>query len=86
MHELTREELLKKLTEVGFAAVDLNLFLDTHPHDQNALADYNYIVQELEYLTKLWECTFGPLMNQGMSASEYPWHWVDDPWPWEKNF
>ncbi|HCD09371.1 MAG TPA: spore coat protein CotJB, partial [Thermoanaerobacter sp.] len=30
-----------------------------------------------------YEQFYGPLMVFGHSQSQYPWKWVDDPWPWE---
>ena len=32
-----REALLKKLSTYQFAALDLQLFLDTHPNDENTI-------------------------------------------------
>jgi len=77
------ENLLLKLQELTFAAVDLNLYLDNHPENKNALADFNAITRELNKLKKLYEAENGPLTNFGCSESKYPWEWVNDPWPWE---
>ena len=77
------ENLLLKIQELEFAAVDLNLFLDNHPENKNALADFNVITRELMKLKKIYEQEFGPLANFGCSESEYPWAWVNEPWPWE---
>ena len=30
-----------------------------------------------------FEQKFGPLMHFGMSYSNYPFNWVDTPWPWQ---
>lgn len=83
MDNLKRNELLRKIQELEFAAVDLNLFLDTHPTNQPALSDYNAITEELKRLKKIYETNFGPLSNFGNSPSQYPWRWIDEPWPWE---
>ncbi|MBQ3938951.1 MAG: spore coat protein CotJB, partial [Clostridia bacterium] len=37
---MTREELLNRISEIQFVCVELNLYLDTHPDDANAAADY----------------------------------------------
>ena len=39
---MDRENLLKRLTMLDFMAVDMQLFLDTHPDDTNAIAKYNF--------------------------------------------
>jgi spore coat protein JB len=69
-----------------FTAVELNLFLDTHPDDERALNDYNETVERLKELKAAYENQFGPLTNFGYATSEYPWRWVDEPWPWQINF
>jgi spore coat protein JB len=69
-----------------FTAVELNLFLDTHPDDERALNDYNETVERLRELKAAYENQFGPLTNFGYATSEYPWRWVDEPWPWQINF
>jgi spore coat protein JB len=84
MAEMNCDELFKKIHELEFAAVDLNLFLDTHPSNQQALMDYNRIAAELIQLKKMYEMQNGPLTNFGCSPSQYPWKWVDEPWPWER--
>ncbi|ABR49776.1 spore coat peptide assembly protein cotJB [Alkaliphilus metalliredigens QYMF] len=88
MHERThdRKALLTCIQEVEFAALELNLYLDTHRCDQKALARYNHLHQQLMALKKQYEMAHGPLLNFGFSPSRYPWQWVEGPWPWEKQY
>lgn len=79
----SRNDLLKKITEVEFAAVDLNLYLDNHPEDSIALERFNEISRDAAKLRKAYEMSFGPLLNFGYSQSNSPWAWTDDAWPWE---
>jgi len=66
-----------------FAAYDLQLFLDTHPDDSNALNDYVHTVQEAKRLEMQYEKMYGPL--KATSAPNCtPFAWVADPWPWER--
>lgn len=83
MNKLSREELMDKIYELKFAVVDLNLFLDNNPDNKEALMDYNAFTEELNRLTEIYETQFGPLTNFGGSKSQYPFGWVDEPWPWE---
>jgi len=85
MGKTRRKELLLKIQELEFAVVDLNLFLDTHPGSEQALADYNKYTQELINLKDVYEMKYGPLTNFGYSPSQCPWQWVDEPWPWEED-
>jgi spore coat protein JB len=79
------ENLLLKIQELTFGAVDLNLYLDNHPENKNALSDFNAITRELIKAKKLYEAENGPLANFGCSESSYPWEWINEPWPWEMN-
>jgi spore coat protein JB len=80
---MNKDQLSEKLYELKFAAVDLNLYLDNHPDNKEAIDDYNTIVENLKKLTNLYEANYGPLTNFGCAESKECWSWVDNPWPWE---
>ena len=50
MDDMTRCELLKTISEYQFVAVELNLYLDTHPGDAAARSDYLYYSTRLKEL------------------------------------
>lgn len=76
--------LLRKVQEMEFVAIELNLYLDTHPCDQDALHDFNCAVEMLRKYKEKYECEYGPLLNFGFGGmSGEPWQWVQGPWPWE---
>lgn len=84
MDQVSREELLNQIQLVDFYAVELNLFLNTHPNDPQALRDYQYILEQSAQLRKMYVERFGPLMNfQHGSVTNNHWSWIRDPWPWE---
>jgi spore coat protein JB len=64
--------------------VELNLYLDTHPRDQRALRDYNAYTQHLMMLKNEYQRRYGVLTNFGNAQSQYPWSWINEPWPWEE--
>ncbi|WP_254639194.1 spore coat protein CotJB [Cohnella sp. GbtcB17] len=72
-----------EIQKVDFALVELNLFLDTHPADMQALQQFNQLAQLRKQLMASFEQKYGPQMNFGNSFSRYPWQWVDTPWPWQ---
>ena len=82
---MNKEDMLKELTALDFYAVDLQLYLDTHPNDREALGKYNAVVEEANTLRREYEKLFGPLTSF-RSTSKCPWQWIDDPWPWEYQF
>lgn len=77
-----REQMLREVMAADFTLIDLNLYLNTHPCDQKALAQYNCGVQRAKMLRENYERMYGPLTP--MSPSNYPWQWINSPWPWER--
>lgn len=76
-------QLLEELQAIDFTLVELNLYLNTHPHDLEAIKQFNETAQRSMQLKIAFEQKFGPLMNFGRSFSNYPWNWDDAPWPWQ---
>ncbi|KHD85796.1 spore coat protein CotJB [Heyndrickxia ginsengihumi] len=85
MKELPPEyyQLLEELQALDFVIVELNLYLDTHPDDQNAIEQYNATVKSRKKVKREFEKHFGPLTSFGYSYSPYPFQWKESPWPWE---
>lgn len=81
-----RLNLLKKVMDLEFTCVDFNLYLDTHPEDYRALAEYNAASEALAAAKKEYEALYGPLTNYGHSPSPQAWRWIEEPWPWETTF
>ncbi|MDL2258907.1 spore coat protein CotJB [Eubacteriales bacterium OttesenSCG-928-K08] len=82
MKDCTQNNLLRKISEVEFVCVELNLYLDTHPTDKNARNDYLCYSKKLQSLIKEYEACFGPLTNFGHSPTEAGC-WVCSKWPWQ---
>lgn len=78
-----RLSMLREIQELEFAAIELNLFLDTHPQDQAALRDYYTVRNNLMEIRKRYEEIYGPLTVAGFTPTKYPWQWIEGPWPWE---
>ena len=79
----SRRALLDQIRAIEFMAVELNLYLNSHPSDQRALRDYNAYTQQLMMLKNEYQRRYGVLTNFGNGQSRYPWSWINDPWPWE---
>jgi spore coat protein JB len=76
-------DLLLEIQQVDFILVELNLYLNTHPDDQAAIAQYNDYAQRSMQLKKNFEAIYGPLFHFGGSFSTVPWTWSSSPWPWQ---
>ena len=79
-----RLEMLMQLMALEFTGVELNLYLDTHPYDQDALALHNENVEALNCVKDAYEMKFGPITHE--VESPCPWQWIQNPWPWEIDY
>lgn len=79
--ENTREKMLKEVMALDFMAIELNLYLNTHPYDGRALMIFANTVQRGKMMRENFERMYGPLTAS--SSNSYPWPWIESPWPWE---
>lgn len=78
------KRLHRRLQELGFIAVELNLYLDTHPNDTRAITEYNRVSEELKKVSEEHNRTCGPHLGFGYSPNKgNTWLWAEQPWPWE---
>ncbi len=80
--EMAPQSLLCKISEYQFVCVELQLYLDTHPDDEDARADYLCYADKLEELIGEYEMQCGPLLNFGISSAPTG-SWALSKWPWE---
>ena len=86
MHKQLPQEyysLLEELQAIDFVLVELTLYLDTHPHDLQAIEQFNQYARIRKQVAKQYELQCGPLLQYGRSYSRYPWDWDNTPWPWQ---
>lgn len=79
-----REELMMKIQKYDFTLKELNLYLDTHPNCRRALAMFNKYKKLKSDAEKEFADAYGPLTPIQNNSANY-WHWVSDPWPWERS-
>jgi spore coat protein JB len=78
----SRQALLNRVMMQDFEALELALYLDTHPTDTRALAMHRAAAERAKALREEYEARFGPLTQMGV-RSDTRWTWVDNPWPWD---
>lgn len=83
MEKTSRQALLKKIQEADFFALDLGLYLNTHPTCERALSLYKATVREADELRCEYEEKYGPL-TATRSSAKTPWQWSNNPWTWDK--
>jgi len=64
---------LTKAQALNFAAWEVRLYLNTHPHDEEALALFRSLCQQMDQ----------PGYANAFIDHGCTWRWPDDPWPWE---
>ena len=79
----SQAELLTYIDALSFAMIDLGLFLDVNPNNQDAIKLFNQYREENESLKKEYESKYGPITLDSNSLNSYPWSWNDMPWPWD---
>lgn len=82
----TNPSLLRQIMELQFTAIELNLFLDTHPCDSDALRDIGRVNEKLSGLIDDYERQCGPLFPFSPLYDQERWRWIEEPWPWEMNY
>lgn len=80
---MTRADELKNVQKYMFAAYDLQLFLDTHPNDSDALKMYGEVVKKAMQARDEFEKKYGPLTAFSAAENTNTWQWNENPWPWD---
>lgn len=80
---MNKRALEKEIARVSFTMDELRLFLDTHPHDREALSAVRELRKQRERLLESYERSFGPISAYQAGGTE-KWNWLQQPWPWER--
>lgn len=78
-----KEAMMQQLLQYNFALIDLNLYLDVNPNDNNALKLYNDYLKIKKQLEEKYESSYGPLDVCSNYVTNGTWNWDNGPWPWE---
>ncbi|MDD6033244.1 MAG: spore coat protein CotJB [Oscillospiraceae bacterium] len=81
MENNSKAALLREIQVCQFAVIEANLYLDTHPCDQEALEFYRCHREKLRELLERWERVCGKIREDG--GENLRWAWVENPWPWQ---
>ena len=77
-----REKLLKKLSGAQFAALEMQLYLDTHKNDVVAFKSMQEYLREAAEYRREYEERFGPIAARDLYG-DTDFTWLNAPWPWE---
>ena len=79
---MNNNQMLWQMSAEQFAALDTQLYLDTHPNDANALEMLNKYRNNYSAYKKHYEDMYGPVTVNYSGHTN--WDWLKDPWPWER--
>ncbi len=74
--------MLNDISIVDFVLVDLSLYLDTHPFDQEAMEYFNHYVRIKNKMSRDFSMRHFPL-TKDLAESNKEWRWGAAPLPWE---
>jgi spore coat protein JB len=82
MQPMNQRELYEWIMMLGFCALDMTLYLDTHPDDMDALDYWNQCNELYRSAMESYEERYGLLTLGGGQPLE-SWDWNIAPMPWE---
>lgn len=82
MNKMGQSELFNYINQVSFMLDDITLFLNTHPHCQQAIEKYIYYRDIRKEAVRNYTEMYGPISRYDVNVDNH-WDWVNQPWPWE---
>lgn len=76
-----RAALMKEVQIAQFSLIETNLYLDTHPCDEDAMKALDYYAEKLSDAMEKYEEQFGSLTAGSCIGT--PFDWIKEPFPWE---
>lgn len=86
MKNATKDGLLQMIMEQDFVVIDMQLFLDTHVDDTEAIEKFNAAVKESQRLHDEFAKKYGPLSRRDGSISSDHYSWATNVWPWQNEY
>ncbi len=81
-----RKHLLYEIGKVDFVLKELNLYLDTHPYDQQAMDAFKHYNMAKNKMVKEYTEKYGPLVLSTVDMDCREWKWATQDWPWEGGY
>lgn len=75
---------MQRVQTCGFALVEANLFLDSHPTSREAIAFYEKHLKMYNEAVEEYEKQFTPIRKSN-AIKDGKWTWATTPWPWERS-
>lgn len=81
-NQMNQAQLLHWIDMVSFAVMEITLYLDSHPCDEEAIKYFNHYAALRRTALMEYSEKYGPLTIDTATPENY-WAWAEQPWPWE---
>ncbi len=80
-----RNVLKRRIEALDFSIYELELFLDTHPENRQAMQMLREFRRRRAEAVANYESKCGTYIQTtgDVNPTDY-WNWIDSPWPWER--
>lgn len=78
-----REMMLRRISSIDFAIVELHLYLDTHPNSEDVKRKLSEYEEKSRELVSEYEKKYGSIVSGQTSGNG--WDWISNPWPWDND-
>ncbi len=75
--------MMRRISALDFAIVELNLYMDTHPEDEEVNLKLNDYKERSQSLKNEYQEKYGPISSKAMEENRFGW--ISDPWPWNNS-
>ena len=83
MQNSDQARMFHRIDVISFICIEMQLYLDTHPYEEDAIAYFNRNMQRLNQLKREYSRMYTPLTLAYADTDSQKWKWVLDPMPWE---
>ncbi len=84
MQNNEQRRLLHEIGVISFVVTEMNLYLDTHPTDKDAMEYLNHYVRMKNKAMREYAMKYSPLrISDADGCPQSEWKWATEPWPWE---
>lgn len=81
-----QREMVLEISKIDFAIIEMNLYLDTHPYDVDAIEQINRYLNKKRQLQREYCAKYAPLSLDDITNPGKEWNWALQPAPWERGY
>ena len=79
-----QQQMYLNLSQLSFAAHELNLYLDNFPNDRGLIRLFNDYRKMADQAIRAYEAKYGPVVITSDQLDQFPWVWSNQNFPWDE--